>query len=230
MSSTWTDERVATLRRLWGSGVTARQIAAELGGVTRNAVIGAAHRLGLGTSRVVAPAYDAAARLWFLETGEEATTLRELSVLVPRAEIAGYHPGGFAVTSADRGYVVGDMRRVGVVTRPKFASDKQRASALAPTVRPVEPRKRLGRPRETWTPEMRAEHAAKMRVAMAHRTKWDRDAVLDMWVGGASGPEIEARLGMPKNTAGPIVLNARQGGDARAVRRGDPSREMKKCA
>lgn len=43
----WTDERVATLSKLWADGLSASQIAAELGGVTRNAVIGKVHRLGL---------------------------------------------------------------------------------------------------------------------------------------------------------------------------------------
>lgn len=43
----WTDERIATLTKLWEGGSTASQIAEELGGVSRNAVIGKAHRLGL---------------------------------------------------------------------------------------------------------------------------------------------------------------------------------------
>jgi GcrA cell cycle regulator len=43
----WTDERVALLRRLWEDGQSASKIAAQLGGVTRNAVIGKVHRLGL---------------------------------------------------------------------------------------------------------------------------------------------------------------------------------------
>ena len=44
----WTDERVEKLRELWDKGLSASQIAKELGeGVTRNAVIGKAHRLGL---------------------------------------------------------------------------------------------------------------------------------------------------------------------------------------
>ena len=37
----WTDERVETLKKMWGEGQSASQIAKELGGVTRNAVIGA---------------------------------------------------------------------------------------------------------------------------------------------------------------------------------------------
>jgi GcrA cell cycle regulator len=43
----WTEERIATLTKMWESGATASQIADELGGVSRNAVIGKAHRLGL---------------------------------------------------------------------------------------------------------------------------------------------------------------------------------------
>src|ERR1700722_2732087 len=44
---TWSDERVEQLKKLWESGLSASQIAAELGNVTRNAVIGKVHRLGL---------------------------------------------------------------------------------------------------------------------------------------------------------------------------------------
>lgn len=43
----WTDERIETLRSLWEKGLTASQIADKLGSVSRNAVIGKAHRLGL---------------------------------------------------------------------------------------------------------------------------------------------------------------------------------------
>jgi len=43
----WTDERIDRLKELWTQGNTASQIADELGGVSRNAVIGKAHRLGL---------------------------------------------------------------------------------------------------------------------------------------------------------------------------------------
>jgi GcrA cell cycle regulator len=66
----WTDERIETLRKMWDSGMTATQIAEELGGVSRNAVIGKAHRLGLASrpspvkpntpeSRTAAPAASA---------------------------------------------------------------------------------------------------------------------------------------------------------------------------
>lgn len=43
----WTDERIDTLKTMWEAGQTASQIADALGGVSRNAVIGKAHRLGL---------------------------------------------------------------------------------------------------------------------------------------------------------------------------------------
>ncbi|MFC3118267.1 GcrA family cell cycle regulator [Jhaorihella thermophila] len=55
----WTDERVELLKKMWSEGQSASQIAKELGGVTRNAVIGKVHRLGLsnrsgGTSQAAA--------------------------------------------------------------------------------------------------------------------------------------------------------------------------------
>lgn len=50
----WTDERIETLKRLWSEGHSASQIAGELGGVSRNAVIGKVHRLKL-ESRIKAP-------------------------------------------------------------------------------------------------------------------------------------------------------------------------------
>lgn len=50
----WTDDRVEQLKKLWESGLSASQIAAELGNITRNAVIGKVHRLGL-SGRAKAP-------------------------------------------------------------------------------------------------------------------------------------------------------------------------------
>lgn len=46
-SMSWTDERIQQLKDLWGQGYSASEIAGKLGGVTRNAVIGKVHRLGL---------------------------------------------------------------------------------------------------------------------------------------------------------------------------------------
>ena len=56
----WTDERVELLKKMWADGQSASQIAKELGGVTRNAVIGKVHRLGLSNrAGGAAPAKEA---------------------------------------------------------------------------------------------------------------------------------------------------------------------------
>jgi GcrA cell cycle regulator len=70
MYMSWTDERIEKLTKMWEGGATASQIAEELGGVSRNAVIGKAHRLGLKArpspvkpnEKTEAPAAPAAAR------------------------------------------------------------------------------------------------------------------------------------------------------------------------
>lgn len=59
---TWTDERVELLKKLWTDGLSASQIATELGGVTRNAVIGKVHRLSLSGRAKPAAAPVARAR------------------------------------------------------------------------------------------------------------------------------------------------------------------------
>lgn len=59
----WTDDRVEILKKLWLDGLSASQIAKQLGGVTRNAVIGKVHRLGLSgratPSQPARPAFKA---------------------------------------------------------------------------------------------------------------------------------------------------------------------------
>lgn len=69
----WTDERVETLKRMWAEGQSASQIAKELGGVTRNAVIGKVHRLGLSN------------RVGGKEEGEEEAVAAPAAA-VPKAE------------------------------------------------------------------------------------------------------------------------------------------------
>lgn len=68
----WTDERVETLKKMWGDGQSASQIAKELGGVTRNAVIGKVHRLGLSNraGTAAAPAVKPAVKEKVAETLE----------------------------------------------------------------------------------------------------------------------------------------------------------------
>jgi GcrA cell cycle regulator len=57
----WTEDRVELLKKLWSDGLSASQIAGELGSVTRNAVIGKVHRLGL-SGRAKSPATSGAPR------------------------------------------------------------------------------------------------------------------------------------------------------------------------
>ena len=76
----WTDERVEILNKMWGEGQSASVIAKELGGVTRNAVIGKVHRLGLsnragaGASAKAAPEKKAKAAV--KEAPKEAAPLQ----------------------------------------------------------------------------------------------------------------------------------------------------------
>jgi len=51
----WTEEKVEKLKNLWGKGNTASQIAEIIGGISRNAVIGKAHRLNLSAKIIKRP-------------------------------------------------------------------------------------------------------------------------------------------------------------------------------
>ena len=82
----WTDERVSQLKQLWGEGKTAAEIAKLLGGVTRNAVIGKAHRLKLSgrVSPIQAnPRVEAAINRASNDQRSPKITLRERPVMAP---------------------------------------------------------------------------------------------------------------------------------------------------
>ncbi len=72
----WTDDRVELLKNMWGEGKSASQIAKELGGVTRNAVIGKVHRLGLSNRATPAKA------------AKEKAPAKELAKARPKAAAA----------------------------------------------------------------------------------------------------------------------------------------------
>lgn len=93
MSSTWTDDRIKKLKELWEKGLTASQISQELGGITRNAVIGKAHRLGLSgrPSPVKTTAKKSAARKKPKEPEAELVTLLTLTERMCKWPIG--HPG-----------------------------------------------------------------------------------------------------------------------------------------
>ena len=91
----WTDERIEQLRSMWEKGLTASQIADELGGVSRNAVIGKAHRLGLksrpspvkATEKVAKPVKAAAPK-----PAAPAATPRPAAPVAPRPVAAAPRP------------------------------------------------------------------------------------------------------------------------------------------
>lgn len=83
----WTDERIESLRTMWTKGMTASQIAEELGGVSRNAVIGKAHRLGLQSRPSPVKAND----------GEDAPARKPAA---PRAKPASAAPAAAPVAKA----------------------------------------------------------------------------------------------------------------------------------
>ncbi len=72
----WTDERVETLKKLWSDGLSCSQIAQELGSVSRNAVIGKVHRLGL-SGRAKTPS-SVAPRQRKPRTGHQSTRAQRI--------------------------------------------------------------------------------------------------------------------------------------------------------
>jgi GcrA cell cycle regulator len=113
----WTDERIDRLKKMWSDGATASQIADELGGVSRNAVIGKAHRLGLQSrpspvkaNEPAAPGVDvprerpaeaspAAADTpfapWEEPTDKAAPAAATAQPAAPQPQIRSVGPGGF---------------------------------------------------------------------------------------------------------------------------------------
>jgi GcrA cell cycle regulator len=92
----WTDERVEMLKVMWSEGKSASQIAKELGGVTRNAVIGKVHRLGLSNrgpngdrpeDSEPAPAPEPVVAEAEVEEIEEAAAAPDPAMLRPRESI-----------------------------------------------------------------------------------------------------------------------------------------------
>lgn len=90
----WTDERVEMLKVMWSEGKSASQIAKELGGVTRNAVIGKVHRLGLSNR---APGAD---RPEEEETVAQAAPVEPASTPVKEEEEVSQPPRPAAVSPA----------------------------------------------------------------------------------------------------------------------------------
>ena len=79
----WTDERVEVLKKMWGEGQSASVIAKELGGVTRNAVIGKVHRLGL-SNRVT----STTAKTGSAGKAKVETKVKKVAPATPRKAVA----------------------------------------------------------------------------------------------------------------------------------------------
>jgi len=106
----WTEERIDRLKSMWAEGSTASQIAEELGGVSRNAVIGKAHRLGLES------------RPSPVKPGEEKE--KKVKAPAPSAPVA--IPPAPAASAASK------PEKPRVAPRPAIAADEPRPEPKAP--------------------------------------------------------------------------------------------------
>ena len=120
----WTDERVETLKRMWGEGQSASQIAKELGGVTRNAVIGKVHRLGLSNRE---------------EDDSEAVAEAAPAPKVPRNSAASRPPRAAAPAAAP----AAPAAPVSTVPSGALPNSSTAASVLASTGGPIPLRKAI---------------------------------------------------------------------------------------
>lgn len=83
---TWSDDRVEQLKKLWDAGLSASEIAGELGNITRNAVIGKVHRLGL-SGRAKSPSSAAPRRRKTRPTQVVMRTTRASQALASASEV-----------------------------------------------------------------------------------------------------------------------------------------------
>ena len=96
----WTDERVEVLKKMWGEGQSASVIAKALGGVTRNAVIGKVHRLGLSnratstSSKSSAKSKTSSKAKPTIQTGQSRTVNKSESVRITPPAVRKIIPAG----------------------------------------------------------------------------------------------------------------------------------------
>ncbi len=112
----WSDERVDLLKKMWTEGQSASQIAKELGGVTRNAVIGKVHRLGLSN-----------------RNGGGGTPAPEATAPAPAPEVAAPAPKPAAPKAAATKPVEATE------PEPLQTVSQARAKAIIPAGRPLPP-------------------------------------------------------------------------------------------
>lgn len=98
--SGWTDERVELLKKLWAEGLTGSQVAKQLGGVSRNSVIGKLHRIGLaGRAQASEPRKTKTAA---------RTVVRHQAKVFGETKVAVKSPAPVREWSEDPGIVVAD--------------------------------------------------------------------------------------------------------------------------
>ena len=158
----WTEERVSTLKKLWLDGLSASQIAKQLGGVTRNAVIGKVHRLGLSgratpsqpartvfkaprpprpvvaapvRQRALEPSQPSAPRPAFVAEEPGSATVLTLGAHMCKWPIGDPSTAGFTFCGrrASEGPYCGDHARVAY--QPQQAKKRSPASELARSLR-----------------------------------------------------------------------------------------------
>lgn len=157
----WTEERVELLKQLWAEGHSASQIAVKMGGVTRNAVIGKAHRLKLAGRMKTQP------RLHSPQTaGAENTVAGGAAIPETAAAARGASGGGAAGVKARAGGMARHAGRAAVRTEGNAALNMEFvADAVAETQ--IEPKKRKG----VVVPIARPRHLSLMQLT-EHTCKW----------------------------------------------------------
>lgn len=164
--TSWTAERIEILKKMWAEGCSASEIARELGGVSRNAVIGKAHRLGLwekkrvgaevseGQSRKVessvAPALIEATTTW---TAERIAILKQMWAAGCSASEIAQELGGVS-----RNAVIGRAFRLGLRARTHVQTDRSKGQSkeieqVAPAPNEVTEHGLITSPAEPLLPE-----------------------------------------------------------------------------
>lgn len=129
----WTDERVEKLKTMWGEGQSASQIAKALGGVTRNAVIGKVHRLGLSNRATGAKAAASAPAAPAAEAKPAKAAPKAAPAAAAATEALTPEPAPGPAAAATKPVIQSStMRREPPPPTPAMVEDAQRtAEALA---------------------------------------------------------------------------------------------------
>lgn len=154
----------------------------------------------------VHPAYDANTKSWYLDTGEEASSLQELKKLLPLyTKIVGYYPKGYSQKIACQKQLCA-ARNSGVKTTVVAQVAQQAKTAKTDKIENTIRQQPVKRDYPDTTPY--------------RHCKYNHNAILNLWYAGNDAPTIASELGIEKFTSVVnVVWHARQKGDPRAVER-----------